>query len=498
MKARRSGILLHITSLPSEYGIGDFGPGAYAFADFLSDAGQSLWQILPFGPSSGYCGNSPYCGFSAFAGNPLFISPQKLVEQRWLDPPDLEGLPAFGREKTQYEAAADLKKHLLKKAFVNFSKAPGTDCGFDLFCRENASWLDDFALFTALKREFEGQTWGEWPAALRDRHGPDLDQWSERLKEEIIEEKFYQFVFFRQWSELKSYCNQKSIQVLGDIPIYVSCDSADVWSNPDYFKLDEHKRPLFVSGVPPDYFSATGQLWGNPVYDWGRLKKDSYRWWLRRFEHNLEHLDAVRLDHFRGLVAYWEIPATEKTAINGQWVEVPARDFFDTMQRRFPILPVIAEDLGIITPAVREIMKIYGFPGMKVLQFGFGGDGANPYIPHNHIPDSVIYTGTHDNNTTRGWFTHDATPEEKKHLFSYLGRTVSEITVARELIRLAMMSVADTAVIPMQDFLGLGVEARINKPSTTYGNWEWRVLAEQITPALAENISEMSALYGRR
>jgi len=375
---------------------------------------------------------------------------------------------------------------------------PDEGCRYENFVNANVHWLDDYALFIGLKERFSGAPWNEWPREIRDRTQPALNEWTETLADSIKREKFNQFLFFRQWSALKSYCNQKQIQVIGDIPIYVSYDSSDVWTNSEYFKLDSDTKPAFVAGVPPDYFSETGQLWGNPVYCWDRLKETFYAWWISRMEHNLKYFDMVRLDHFRGFVAYWEVGAAEKTAINGKWVKTPAVEFFQTLLRRFPSLPIIAEDLGVITPEVREIMNVYEFPGMKVLLFAFGDSLAtNPYIPHNHVRNCIVYTGTHDNNTVKGWFEHDATQGEKENLLAYFGREFDENTIAGQLVRTAMMSVASIAIIPIQDFLGLGAEARMNTPSVAFGNWEWRVAAAQLTPDLSAKISNLTKVYGR-
>lgn len=489
---------MHITSLPSRFGVGDLGSGAYAFADFMADAGQTIWQILPFSPSSQACGNSPYCSYSAFAGNPLLIGLDLLAKEGYVAEADLCRLPLFSTRRTDYKLASEFKNKVLELAFEKFRALPDRECRFESFLNQNAHWLDDYALFIALKDEFDGAGWHEWPREIRDREPSALARWRETHADRIAREQFYQFLFFSQWSALKEYCGRKNIQILGDLPIYVSYDSADVWSHPHLFKLDEEKRPIAVSGVPPDYFSETGQLWGNPVYCWDVLQSSSFSWWVERLEHNLKYLDLVRLDHFRGFVAYWEVPATEKTAMNGKWVPAPTKDFFDTLFKHFPNLPVIAEDLGVITADVEEVMEMYEFPGMKILHFAFGGDPVtNPYIPHNHVRNCIIYTGTHDNNTTRGWFSHDAAEEEKEMLSRYFGRKLDEENVSMELARYAMMSVADTAIIPMQDFLELGLEARMNTPSTTYGNWEWRVSAEQLTPELAGKILEMTKLYGR-
>jgi 4-alpha-glucanotransferase len=498
MQIRRSGILLHITSLPSPYGIGDFGAGAYRFADFLSDARQTVWQVLPLIPSSPQCGNSPYCGFSAFAGNPLFICPSLLAEEGLLLQSDIENPPPLPHHKVEYGPTIEYKYRLLEAASRNHLRKRRRHFGFERFCYENDYWLDDYALFVALRKEFGAVPWCDWPHEVRDRTEPALGMWKSRLKKEILAEKFFQYLFFSQWSSLKHYCNSRNIQVVGDMPIYVSYDSADVWANSWMFKLDEEKRPTFVAGVPPDYFSTTGQLWGNPVYRWDRLRESRYAWWIRRLEHSLNLFDAVRLDHFRGLVGYWEVPAFEPTAMHGKWAEVPSRDFFDTLLRRFSRLPIIAEDLGTITPDVREIMARYEFPGMKVLLFAFGDDlSTNPYVPHNHIRKCVVYTGTHDNNTARGWFRTEATLEDKERLCKYLGRTVSEETVHLELVRTAMMSVSDMAIIPMQDILGLGEEARMNLPAVSNGNWEWRFTSDEMNGGLSQYLAEITRTYGR-
>ena len=498
MKTRGSGVLLHVSSLPSRYGVGDFGGGAHHFVDFLCKAGQRYWQVLPLNPSSAFCGNSPYCCYSAFAGNPLFIAPDLLVRDGFLHDSDVTGVISFDPRRVCYGSAMPCKIELLRRSWERARGKMEGSFEFGRFCADNARWLDDFALFVSLKERFGGVSWNEWPAEIRDRQDHAVSEWRERLKERILEEKYFQFLFSMQWFALKKHCNAAGIQIIGDIPIYVSYDSADVWANPGLFKLDERKMPRFVAGVPPDYFSPTGQRWGNPVYCWDRLKETRFEWWVRRMEYNLELFDVVRLDHFRGFAGYWEIPAAETTAVNGKWVQGPGADFFDSMLRHFPYLPVIAEDLGVITPDVREIINSYGFPGMKVLQFAFGDNlPQNPYAPHNHSLDSVVYTGTHDNNTVRGWFAEEADAGEKERFFRYIGRRVDEDRVHWEFIRLAMMSVARTAVISLQDVLGLGADARMNHPSVTYGNWEWRCLPEHLTPGTAEALAEMANLYGR-
>lgn len=498
MNRRGSGILLHISSLPSPHGIGDLGVGAYRFANFLVDTKQCLWQILPLNPTSTAHGSSPYSSFSAFAGNPLFISPDILVADGLLSISEIEERPHFIDNAVDYEAVTDYKNRVFGKAFDRYRRNIGQDYEFEKFCMENEHWLDDYALFMALKDHFNGSVWYDWPADLRDRCEDTIRDWTERLRDRILREKFLQYLFLKQWHSLKNYCNDRNIKIIGDLPIYVCYDSCDVWTNPCIFKLNGEKRPEFVSGVPPDYFSETGQLWGTPVYAWDALKEDGYQWWLRRIEHNLKLYDTLRLDHFRGFVAYWEVPASERTAINGRWIEAPAYDFFNTLLRHFPSLPFIAEDLGVITPDVREVMNFYEFPGMKLLIFAFGGDTAtNPYTPHNITKNSVVYTGTHDNNTIRGWFNREAGLEEKNRLFKYIGKTVNGEEVHLEFIRHAMMSVANTAIIPIQDVIGLGEEGRMNTPSICNGNWRWRLIQGYITPDIKERLIEMTETYGR-
>jgi 4-alpha-glucanotransferase len=498
MKTRRSGILLHVTSLPSPFGVGDLGPEAYWFADFLASAGQSLWQVLPLTPTTTVCGNSPYSSPSALAGNAVLISPERMVQDGFLQPSDLDRSHAYPEDKTDYVAVTRHKLGLLETAFHEFRDRIHQYPGFQDFCRDNARWLEDYALYTALKAEFKGASWISWPVEIRDRTEEAMAYWRAYLADSILREQFVQFVFFRQWHSLKVYCNQKNIQIVGDAPIYVSLDSSDVWANPGIFRLDENRQPTHVAGVPPDYFSPTGQLWGNPIYNWDALRESRYSWWIMRLGFYMSLFDMIRMDHFRGFVGYWQVPFGEETAVNGEWIEAPAWEFFATLLKRFPFLPLIAEDLGIITPDVREIMSHYGFPGMKVLLFGFGGDVArNPYAPHNLTRDSVLYTGTHDNNTARGWFRQEAGFQERDNLARYLGHTLDECTVASELVRLALMSVSNIAILPMQDVLGLCEDARMNVPSVARGNWEWRLRRQQVTPELAHWLSDLAHLYGR-
>jgi len=497
MKRRTGGILLHLTSLPSPFGIGDLGPWAFRFVDFLAETKQSLWQILPLNPTDPEHYSSPYHSTSAFACNPLLISPEVLVQDGLLDKTEVRSLPDFPLNRVDYRGVGSYKGRLFNKAHERFrGKKPPYE--YERFCSESSQWLADFALFVALKSHFNGRVWSEWPQEIRDRHPKALKSARKDLQEKVEMVKFLQYVFFNQWNALKSYCNHKGIQIIGDIPIYVEHDSADVWIHPEIFKLDNEKRPSVVAGVPPDYFSETGQLWGNPIYRWDILQENGFSWWIQRMERNLKISDVVRIDHFRGLVAYWEVPATENTAINGKWVEVPVMDLFNQLMKKFPFLPVIAEDLGLITPDVREIMHHFDLPGMKVLLFAFGEDlPTNPYIPHNLPGNCVAYTGTHDNNTVRGWFEGDEAPEDKKRLLRYLGRDIPLEELHWELIRLLMMSVANTAIFPMQDILGLGGEARMNRPATLEGNWEWRMAPDLLTPDVALKLREMTEMYGR-
>ncbi|MHC4943727.1 MAG: 4-alpha-glucanotransferase [Planctomycetota bacterium] len=498
MNRRASGILMHVTSLPSPFGIGDLGPWAYRFADFLHQARQSYWQLLPLTPTDLRYDNSPYHGISAFAGNPLLLSPELLVHDGFLEQADLVEtgeLPSDGR--VRYRDAIRLKERLFPKVFRNFmERKPAAD--YKRFCEENAWWLDDFALFSALKFRFKDQYWIDWPEEVRHRHPEAIASARAELAEQIEEARCLQFLFAGQWSRLQSYCGEKGIQIIGDIPIYLDYDSADVWSRPELYKLDHEKRQYVKAGVPPDYFSETGQLWGNPIYNWDFHREQGFDWWVKRFQRNLGMFDWVRIDHFRGLVAYWEVPAHEETAMNGQWVEAPVNDLFRALSRRIPKLPLIAEDLGVITPDVREVMRRFRLPGMKVLLFAFGWDmPTNPYIPHEMERRSIAYTGTHDNNTALGWFEYEASADDRERLFKYLGHEIPGNEISWELVRLAMASPANTAIIPMQDLLGLGQEARMNKPTTEEGNWRWRMTDDQITPELERSFREMTEIYGR-
>ncbi|MFN6563521.1 MAG: 4-alpha-glucanotransferase [Nostoc sp. ChiSLP01] len=493
---RSSGILLHPTSFPSRFGIGDLGLEAYRFIDFLKESYQQYWQVLPLGPTA--YGNSPYMCYSAMAGNPLLISPEKLIEEGLLVEEDFANLPAFPEEKLDYDRVVPIKIGLLKKACENFraNATPIQQREFAGFCDSKAYWLDNYALFMALKDANEGASWHKWEPEFVKREPEALDRVQRRLNGEIFYYKFVQFEFFRQWSDLKSYANMRGIEIIGDIPIYVAHDSADVWAHPDIFALDEETgEAAQMAGVPPDYFSATGQLWGNPVYNWDELQKQDFKWWVQRFEAMLDYVDIIRIDHFRGFEAYWSVPKGEETAMNGKWVEAPGEAFFEAIRHQLGKLPVLAEDLGVITPEVEALRDKFEFPGMKVLQFAFGSDPGNPFLPFNYPQNAVVYTGTHDNDTTVGWF-NTASDYEKQNLLLYLG-CISPEGIHWDLIRLALSSVANQAIIPLQDIFGLGNEARMNFPSVAEGNWGWRYQAAALTEELSSRLKALTRLNGR-
>ncbi|AFY50354.1 4-alpha-glucanotransferase [Nostoc sp. PCC 7524] len=493
---RSSGVLLHPTSFPSRFGIGDLGLEAYKFIDFLRESYQQYWQVLPLGPT-GY-GNSPYACYSALAGNPMLISPEQLQEQGFLSEDDFANLPEFDAFQVDYDRVIPIKTELLKKACANFQvKATALQQKeFSGFCQSKAYWLDDYALFMALKDAHDGTSWHTWEQELVKRDPAVIEQSRLKLNAEIYYYKFIQFEFFRQWSELKTYANMSGVYIIGDIPIYVAQDSADVWAHPDIFCLDEETmEPALMAGVPPDYFSATGQLWGNPVYNWEELQKQDFSWWLGRFEAMLDYVDVIRIDHFRGFEAYWAVPQGEETAIKGEWLKAPGEELFDAIKQKLGKLPVLAEDLGIITPEVEALRDKYEFPGMKVLQFAFGSDPGNPFLPFNYSRNFVVYTGTHDNDTTVGWF-NQANDYEKQNLLLYLG-CVSPEGIHWDLIRLALSSIANQAIIPLQDILGLGTEARMNFPSTAEGNWDWRYEPKALTEQLSDRLKILTKLYGR-
>jgi len=493
---RASGVLLHPTSLPGPYGIGDLGPSAYRFIDWLAEAGCKLWQILPLGPT-GY-GDSPYQCFSAFAGNPYLISPDFLLRDDLLHPDDLKEIPDFAADKVDYGRLIPWKLNLLERAFIRFRSAPRpVHQDFERFSAENVSWLPDYAIFMALKEANGGGAWSGWPESLRKRDPDSLTRAGKRYADAVERFAFYQYVFFRQWEALREYVHQRGIQVVGDIPIFVAFDSADVWSNPDLFYLDKAGQPTVVAGVPPDYFSATGQLWGNPLYRWDVLKSRDYDWWIARFRAVLRKVDIVRLDHFRGFAGYWEIPAGSKTAEKGRWVPGPGEDFLATVKSALgddsEVLPIIAEDLGEITPDVIELRDRFELPGMKILQFAFSGPD-NVFLPHNYPANCVTYTGTHDNDTARGWY--ESAPEhERDFARRYLKSDGSNF--AWELTRGGWASVAVYAIAPMQDLLGLGTEARMNFPSTLGGNWTWRMIDTAMSDELKDRLRELNYLYLR-
>ncbi|MEW5894681.1 MAG: 4-alpha-glucanotransferase [Candidatus Omnitrophota bacterium] len=475
MLQRGSGLLMHLSSLPSEFGIGDFGRSAYDFAKLLSDGGQRYWQMLPLNPTDGVYFESPYSSPAAFALNPLFISPIDFFEKGWLTKGDLGKKKIFPKDRVDFPKVRALKEILNRKAYESFRKEDHVKDGYEQFCMREDFWLDDYAMFMVLKEIFSGLRWDQWPLEMKERDPLALKGVKTKYHERIQFHKFLQFCAYEQWHGLREYCRGLKIKLIGDIPIYVNEDSADVWANPSFFKLDEKMRPRFVAGVPPDYFSTTGQLWGNPVYDWQRLKQDDYRWWMNRLRRQFELFDIVRIDHFRGFQAYWEIPATEKTAVIGQWTDGPQDNFFTKVCDEFKGLPLIGEDLGIITEDVTRLMERFEIPGMKVLQFAFGGDlKTHPYIPENYRENCVVYTGTHDNNTTRGWFVQDASPKDKQNLKEYLHKEPQEGTIAGDFIGLALRSKAVLSIIPFQDVLNLGEEARMNTPGTITGNWMWR------------------------
>ncbi len=504
-RSRSSGILLHPTSLPGEYGIGDLGSAAFRFVDFLAESSQKYWQILPLGPT-GY-GDSPYQCFSAFAGNTLMISPEKLIDDGLITAEDLADVPDFLEHKIDFGLVTDWKNQLLSRAYEGFHHVTSVDLRgkFETFCQENESWLDDYALYRSIKASENQRPWYEWPDELKLRGKEALAVAGEQFFDEIQAQKFYQFLFFNQWFAIKSYANRKGVKIIGDIPIFVALDSADVWCNQKKFKLNDDGTAKVVAGVPPDYFSKTGQLWGNPIYDWDAMRADSFGWWIARVHATLQTVDVVRIDHFRGFAASWEVPGADNTAENGRWVEVPGKDLFVALKHSLGDLPVIAEDLGVITPDVEELRDGFGFPGMRILQFAFGGDAANHDLPHNYVKNSVAYTGTHDNDTTVGWYlsqagagsTRDADEISREHDYSlkYLNSDGSEIHW--DFVRAVWASVADTAIAPVQDLIGIGTEGRINLPASMGGNWQWRMTEGSITDEITTRLKQLTETYGR-
>ncbi len=486
---RLSGILLHVTSLPSYGGIGDFGPAAYAFVDFLHAGKQRLWQVLPLSPT-GY-GSSPYSALSAFAGNPLLISLELLVRDGWITAERIEGLS--GHEgPVDYGAAQTLKLPLIEEAAANFLDRASDEqrARFQKFCTDNLSWLPDYALFNVLRRMHGYCSWNEWPVEYAQRKDSAITRLMSERSRQLAVEQAIQFLFSEQWCALRGHCARRNVSILGDVAIFVSYDSADVWTNPDIFDLDEKRHPIRVSGVPPDYFSSTGQRWGNPLYRWGLLQERGFDWWVARIRRALTLYDSIRLDHFRGFEAFWSIAAEDETAMHGQWVKAPGHALFSRLREVFGDLPFIAEDLGLITPEVDELREHFGLPGMRILQFGFGDRGGHLYLPHRYVPNTVAYTGTHDNNTTLGWWRTDANPVERAAVEAYLG-PIHDSDIVWAMIRAAARSVANVCIFPLQDVLHLGGEARMNTPSAGEGNWSWRFRLNDLHPDFAGELASL-------
>ena len=480
---RRAGLLLHPTSLPGGHGNGDLGPDAYRFVEFMVACGFSVWQTLPLGPP--HDDLSPYSAQSAHAGNPRLIALEPLIEAGWLKP---DGGPGINEDGWTY------RQRRLIEARQGFEKAGRIRGEYEAFLDQHQSWLDDFALYQAIRAAQGQSAWADWPPELRDRHPEALAAMRQQLDKSLAQCRFEQFLFHRQWTAIKKYANERGILIFGDIPLFVGYDSADVWARRDCFLLDDEGRPKVVAGVPPDYFSATGQLWGNPHYAWESMRADGFQWWKDRIHTQLTQFDLLRIDHFRGLEAYWEIPADAETAVSGRWQLAPGDELFRTLRAKFGRLPLVAEDLGIITPEVETLRDNHGLPGMKVLHFAFGGGADNPYLPHNHVLNSVVYTGTHDNNTTLGWF-EELDEQTRAHLFDYLGGHPASIPEL--LVRCAFASVARLAVVPMQDILSLGGEDRMNRPGVAKGNWRWRFRWDQVSSGVAAHYRHLLELYGR-
>ncbi len=491
---RQSGILLHITSLPGKYGIGTMGDEARAFVDFLVASGQKLWQILPLG-HTGY-GDSPYQCFSAFAGNPLLIDLEKLVKESLLDRKELPENEYFPDDQVDYGKVFHYKYALLGKAYDRFLDSTDDQLNqqFESFCTGNKKWLDDYALFMALKDHHEGKPWLEWSVQIKRRESDALKRYSRHLSKEVGFYRFLQFIFYHQWLELKSYANVNNVQIIGDIPLYVALDSADAWANPELFDFDETMTPRTVAGVPPDYFSATGQLWGNPIYDWKHLEQNNFQWWIDRIQANFLLYDILRIDHFRGLAAYWAVLYGEKTAINGKWIDAPGYAMLKAVYKKLGEKPIIAENLGVITPDVEEMREAFNMPGMKILQFAFDSGEENEFIPHTYDKNSVVYTGTHDNNTTLGWY-HDSSEQDKQNVRDYF--CFDDNDPAWSFIRLAWSTVSNVAIVPMQDILRLGAEARMNFPGKAPGYWKWRYAKEMITEGHVKELLRITKIYGR-
>jgi 4-alpha-glucanotransferase len=498
LERRSAGILMHITSLPGNYGIGDMGGEAKKFADYLVEAKQHYWQLLPLNPTEAGKGHSPYSSMSSIAGNPLLISPEWLVEKGWLRKQEPEQLP--NKDKVDFDAAEESKDQMLKHAFEQFSKSRSLRWRkqFDNFCAAEENWLNDFALYAVLKNNFGKSPWHLWPEEFKRREPKALRRFQEQQKKEIERTKWIQFVFYSQWRELKAYCNSKGIELFGDMPFYVDYDSVDVWAYPEIFNLDKQGRVAFAAGVPPDYFNADGQLWGMPVFRWDVLKKQRYGWWINRLKKNMELFDLVRLDHFRAFADYWAVPAAEKTARNGKWLPGPGADLFVAAQKKLGRLTFVAEDLGDINDDVYALRDEFLMPGMKVLQFAFGDNmPQSDYIPHNYRENFLVYTGTHDNNTTRGWFNADAGEVEKKNLKRFFGEAPTTRNIHTLLIRLAYQSIARTVIVPMQDVLGLDEKARMNSPASAKNNWLWRLKPGLLTRESAQWLGDLTEAFNR-
>lgn len=497
LNTRCSGVLLHPTSFPSRFGVGDLGPEARRFIDFLAESKQQLWQILPLGPTG--MGNSPYMCYSATAGNALLISPDSLLEDGLIDEGDLHDFPTFPSDRVDFDQVGAAKLNLLKKAHHNFRERMTLEqkTQYHEFCESKAYWLDDFALFMALKNDLRGASWHTWDPEIAKRNPEVLEQCRQQLADEILFEKFLQFEFFRQWSKLKQYANSKNIQIIGDIPIYVSHDSSDVWANPQNFCLDpETNEPALMAGTPPDFFSSTGQLWGNPVYNWEYLQQSDFRWWIDRFRAMLDYVDLIRIDHFVGFESFWVIERGQSDARGGRWMKAPGAKFFEILKRELGTLPVLAEDLGTVTPEVEALRDNFEFPGMKILHFAFGDDHTSPYLPFNFRDrNCVVYTGTHDNDTTVGWY-EKLSEQERHSLHTYLG-CVSNDGIHWDLIRLAFSSIANLAIVPLQDVLGLGSSSRMNTPGKQDSNWDWRYQSGALTGEVGDRLKYLTEFFGR-
>ncbi|MHA2251401.1 MAG: 4-alpha-glucanotransferase [Candidatus Kariarchaeaceae archaeon] len=495
LKSRLGGVLLHPTSLPSRYGIGDIGPNLLRFLKFLNENSQSLWQILPLGPTG--FGDSPYQTLSAFAGNPNLISIDGLHELNLLDDGDLPKKLEFSKDKVEYGKAIPIKSRLLRKAYHNYeANNQGLKKLFTKFKEENAFWLDDFAVFMGLKISFDQTAWNDWPEEYRNRKSPSVTSWEENNTTYVEYHKFVQFTFYYQWSQVKKYSDELKISIIGDLPIFVAYDSSDVWANPELFSLNEDGSPVYIAGVPPDRYSSTGQRWGNPIYNWDKIISEDFKWWIQRIKQTLKQVDIIRLDHFIGYENYWRIPAYETTAINGEWIKAPGELLFKKLKQTLGSLPFIAEDLGVLTPEVENLRDRLGFPGMRILQFAFSDhwDPSNPNLPHNFKNHCIVYTGTHDNKTTLGWFK-SVPKKTQSFILDYANSIEDEIV--KNMIRLAISSPANLVIIPMQDILRVGKQGRMNFPGKSFGNWKWRFRWEQVNSDMGNELAHLTQLYGR-